>query len=111
MNEKIKRIINKKNKSKIICLTAYSKNIASEVDKHADIEVYRNLKNSVLKNADINISYNDRNLFSKTFLNYKTIILPNELAESSIFNVPYTSSVETCKKRNLFFNSVVNSLK
>ncbi len=55
------------------------------LDKHADIEDYRNVKNSVLKNADINISYNDRNLFSKTFLNYKTIILPNELAESSIF--------------------------
>ena len=56
------------------------------LDKHADIEDYRNVKNSVLKKADINISYNDRNLFSKTFLNYKTITLPNKLAESSIFN-------------------------
>ena len=37
MNKNIKKIINKKNKSKIVCLTAYSKNIASEVDKHADI--------------------------------------------------------------------------
>ena len=37
MNKLIKKIVNKKNKSKIICLTAYSKNIASEVDKHADI--------------------------------------------------------------------------
>ena len=56
------------------------------LDRHSDIEDYRNVKNSVLKNADINISYNDRNLFSKTFINYKAIILPNELAESSIFN-------------------------
>ena len=29
--------LKKKNKSKIVCLTAYSKNIAEEVDKHADI--------------------------------------------------------------------------
>ena len=37
MNNKIKKIINKKNKSKIVCLTAYSKNIAEIVDNHADI--------------------------------------------------------------------------
>ena len=29
MNKKIKKILNKKNKSKIICLTAYSKNVAT----------------------------------------------------------------------------------
>ena len=67
------------------------------LDKHADIEDYRNVKNSVLKNADINISYNDRNLFSKTFLNYKTIILPNELAESSIFNNWPSHDIENLK--------------
>ena len=67
------------------------------LDKHADIEDYRNVKNSVLKNADINISYNDRNLFSKTFLNYKTIILPNELAESSIFNDWPSHDIENLK--------------
>ena len=50
MNEKIKRIINKKNKSKIICLTAYSKNIASEVDKHADIVLVGDSLASVLYN-------------------------------------------------------------
>ena len=37
MNKKIKKILNKKNKSKIVCLTAYSKNIASILDKHCDI--------------------------------------------------------------------------
>ena len=67
------------------------------LDKHADIEDYRNVKNSVLKKADINISYNDRNLFSKTFLNYKTIILPNELAESSIFNDWPSHDIENLK--------------
>ena len=37
MNENIKKILNKKNKSKLVCLTAYSKNIASILDKHCDI--------------------------------------------------------------------------
>ncbi len=37
MNNKINKILKKKNKSKIICLTSYSKNIAQEVDKYADI--------------------------------------------------------------------------
>ena len=37
MIEKINRIISKKNKSKLVCLTAYSKNIAKILDKYIDI--------------------------------------------------------------------------
>ena len=37
MNKKIIKIINKKNKSKIVSLTAYSKNIAQILDKYCDI--------------------------------------------------------------------------
>ena len=37
MNQKIKKIILKKNKSKIISLTAYSKSIARILDKYVDI--------------------------------------------------------------------------
>ena len=37
MNKKIQNIINKKNKTKIVSLTAYSKNIAKILDKHCDI--------------------------------------------------------------------------
>ena len=37
MNKKIKQIIKKKNKSKIVSLTAYSKNIAKILDKYCDI--------------------------------------------------------------------------
>ena len=50
MNYKIKKILNKKNKSKIICLTAYSKNIAEEVDKYADIILVGDSLGSVLYN-------------------------------------------------------------
>ena len=48
--QKIKKIIKKKNKSKIICLTAYSKNIAEELDRHADIVLVGDSLGSVLYN-------------------------------------------------------------
>ena len=50
MNKKIKKIIDKKNKSKIVCLTAYSKNIAEIVDNHADIVLVGDSLGSVLYN-------------------------------------------------------------
>ena len=50
MSIKIKKILNKKNKSKIICLTAYSKNFAEEVDKYADITLVGDSLGSVLYN-------------------------------------------------------------
>ena len=37
MNKKIIKILKKKNVSKIVCLTAYSKNIAEILDKYCDI--------------------------------------------------------------------------
>ena len=37
MNNKFKKILKKKNKSKIVCLTAYSKSIAKILDKYCDI--------------------------------------------------------------------------
>ncbi len=37
MNKKIKNILKKKNKSKIVSLTAYSKNVAQILDKYCDI--------------------------------------------------------------------------
>jgi len=45
---KIKKIISKKNKAKIICLTAYSKNIASILDNHCDIILVGDSVGSVL---------------------------------------------------------------
>jgi|TARA_B100002051_G_scaffold270555_1_gene303677 3-methyl-2-oxobutanoate hydroxymethyltransferase len=50
MNSKIRKIINKKNKSKIICLTAYSKNIAEIIDNHTDIVLVGDSLGSVVYN-------------------------------------------------------------
>ena len=47
---KIKKIINKKSKSKIVCLTAYSKNFASVIDNYADIILVGDSLGSVLYN-------------------------------------------------------------
>ena len=52
MLNKIKKIILKKNKTKIICLTAYSKNFAEEIDKYADIILVGDSLGSVLYNYD-----------------------------------------------------------
>ena len=50
MQEKIKKIIKKKNKSKIICLTAYSKNVAEAIDPYTDIILIGDSLGSVLYN-------------------------------------------------------------
>tara|TARA_Y100000590_G_scaffold464359_1_gene633601 strand:- start:209 stop:988 length:780 start_codon:yes stop_codon:yes gene_type:complete len=47
---KIKKIFLKKNNSKIVCLTAYSKNIASILDDHCDIILVGDSLGSVLYN-------------------------------------------------------------
>ena len=47
---KVLKIKLKKNKSKIVCLTAYSKNIASILDKHCDIVLVGDSLGSVLYN-------------------------------------------------------------
>jgi len=48
MIKKIQKILKKKNKSKIVCLTAYSKNVAEILDKHCDIVLAGDSLGSVL---------------------------------------------------------------
>ena len=50
MNYKVRNIVKKKNKSKIVCLTAYSKNIAEIIDNHVDIVLVGDSLGSVLYN-------------------------------------------------------------
>ena len=50
MISKIKKILNKKNKSKIICITAYSKNVAEAIDPYTDIILVGDSLGSVLYN-------------------------------------------------------------
>jgi len=48
MMKKIKKILNKKNKSKVICLTAYSKNVSAILDKYCDLILVGDSLGSVL---------------------------------------------------------------
>ncbi len=50
MNNKIKKFLKKKNKAKVICLTAYSKNVASILDKHCDLVLVGDSLGSVIYN-------------------------------------------------------------
>ena len=50
MSKKIKKILAKKNKKKIVSLTAYSKNIAQILDKHCDLVLVGDSLGSVLYN-------------------------------------------------------------
>jgi 3-methyl-2-oxobutanoate hydroxymethyltransferase len=50
MKSKFSKILNKKDKSKIVCLTAYSKNIAQIIDNHCDIILVGDSLGSVLYN-------------------------------------------------------------
>ena len=50
MLSKISKLISKKNKSKIVCLTAYSKNIAEELDSYVDLILVGDSLGSVLYN-------------------------------------------------------------
>ena len=52
MNLKIKKILSKKNKSKIICLTSYSKNFSEILDKFTDIILVGDSLGSVLYSFD-----------------------------------------------------------
>jgi len=52
MNLKIKKILNKKNKTKIICLTSYSKNISEILDNYTDIILVGDSLGSVLYSFD-----------------------------------------------------------
>ena len=52
MNIKIKKILSKKNKSKIVCLTSYSKNISEILDNLVDITLVGDSLGSVLYSYD-----------------------------------------------------------
>ena len=66
MNKKIQNIINKKNKSKIVSLTAYSKNIAKILDKHCDIVLVGDSMANVLYGLNNTHKINLENMIQHT---------------------------------------------
>ncbi len=66
MKQKIKKIINKKNKSKIVCLTAYSKSFAKILDKFCHIVLVGDSVANVLYGLDSTHKISLKNIIQHT---------------------------------------------
>ena len=86
MQKKIKKILDKKNKSKIVCLTAYSKNIASILDKHCDIVLVGDSLGSVLYNYK-----STKEVTLQTMINHSKSVRLGVKESLMIVDMPYNT--------------------
>ena len=86
MNKKIKKILNKKNKSKIICLTAYSKNVASILDKHCDLVLVGDSLGSVLYNFN-----STKQVTLETMINHSKSVRLGIKKSLMVVDMPYNT--------------------
>jgi 3-methyl-2-oxobutanoate hydroxymethyltransferase len=84
MNKKIKKILNKKNRSKIVCLTAYSKNIAEILDKHCDLILVGDSLGSVLYNYK-----STKEVTLQTMINHSKSVRLGVDKSLMVFDMPY----------------------
>ena len=81
---KIKKIVTKKDKQKIICLTAYSKNVAEILDNHCDIVLVGDSLGSVLYN------YNStRKVSLKTMIEHSKSVKMGIKKNLMVVDMPY----------------------
>ena len=86
MNKKIKKILSKKNKSKIVCLTAYSKNIAEILDKHCDLVLVGDSLASVLYNYK-----STKEVTLQTMINHSKSVRLGVNKSLMVFDMPYNT--------------------
>ncbi len=86
MNKKIEKIIRKKKKSKIICLTAYSKNIALILDKHCDLVLVGDSLGSVLYNYK-----STKEVTLETMINHSKSVRLGVKKSIMIVDMPYNT--------------------
>tara|TARA_B100000902_G_C27246905_1_gene883090 strand:+ start:301 stop:1077 length:777 start_codon:yes stop_codon:yes gene_type:complete len=82
----IKKFIAKKNKSKIICLTAYSKKIASILDKYCDLILVGDSLGSVLYNYK-----STKEVTLKTMINHSKSVRLGVQKSIMIVDMPYNT--------------------
>ena len=81
---KIKKIVTKKDKQKIVCLTAYSKNVAEILDNHCDIVLVGDSLGSVLYN------YNStRKVLLKTMIEHSKSVRMGIKKNLMVVDMPY----------------------
>ena len=86
MNKKIKKLLKKKNKSKIVCLTAYSKKIASILDKHCDLVLVGDSLGSVLYNYE-----STKEVTLETMINHSKSVRLGVIKSIMIVDMPYNT--------------------
>ena len=86
MNKKIKDIISKKNKSKIVSLTAYSKNIAQIIDKYVDMILVGDSMASVLYNYNTT-----RKISLDTMIEHAKSVRMGIDKSLMVFDMPYNT--------------------
>ena len=86
MNKKIKKILEKKNKSKIVCLTAYSKNISKILDKHCDLILVGDSLGSVLYNFK-----STKKVTLETMINHSKSVRLGVKKSIMIVDMPYNT--------------------
>ncbi len=86
MNKKIKDIISKKNKSKIVSLTAYSKNIAQIIDKYVDMTLVGDSMASVLYNYNTT-----RKISLDTMIEHAISVRMGIDKSLMVFDMPYNT--------------------
>ena len=99
MNTKINKILLKKNKSKIVCLTAYSKSIATILDKHCDIILVGDSMGNVLYGQKTTHKVSINNIIQHTQsvkLGIKKSLLVVDMPKNS-----YTTMAEAYKNAKL----------
>ena len=110
MKSKIKKLILKKNKKKIICLTAYSKNFAEEIDRHADIILVGDSLGSVLYNYNTT-----RKVSLNTMMQHAKSVRMGISRSLMVVDMPYQtyrSKFEALKNANkLFKNTKCDAVK
>ena len=99
MNKKIKKILNKKNKSKVICLTAYSKSVASILDKYCDLVLVGDSLGSVLYNYK-----STKQVSLETMINHSKSVRQGVKKSLMVVDMPfntYRTSKEALKNAKL----------
>tara|TARA_Y100001958_G_scaffold46600_1_gene31082 strand:- start:261 stop:1040 length:780 start_codon:yes stop_codon:yes gene_type:complete len=86
MNKKIKKILEKKNKSKIVCLTAYSKNISKILDKHCDLILVGDSLGSVLYNFK-----STKKVTLETMINHSKSVKLGVKRSLMVFDMPFNT--------------------
>ncbi len=101
MSKKINKLLKKKDKKKIVCLTAYSKNIAKILDKHCDIILVGDSLANVLYGMK-----NTHNLKLETIIEHSKSVKKGVQKSLMVVDMPkgsYKNPIQAKKNAKLIF--------